>query len=291
MTEEADRHRELLEASLENALVTRDNAGCDATYTNEYKRFVLWVLDDPRLETQQPPFIRPHTVDAYYTKVVSKMTTSKGCVNRVANALQHYYSKVEIVDRLEHQLEHGTQYEPLGNLRDRPLVQNALAHQELVHGPQGTAKPGTDPHKGLKDIISRRELLRAVDYIYRDKEWGPLSLHFLYGQNGAIRGASNRNLKYCDLKHSGSFAPEEGQGALLVIIRKGNVHKDRHEQDKQVAYWRHKHYQLCSVFSTAAYMIWNLSKNNDINFCHLVTTERAPWWDIPLTDWKNYSGK
>jgi hypothetical protein len=75
-------------------------------------------------------------------------------------------------------------------------------------------------------------------------------------------------------------------------MRKGKVHKDRHETDKQVCCWRHKNYKLCSVFSTAAYVLWNLTQNPTINFLHEnKKEERASWWDTPLIDWEAYNGE
>ena len=79
--------------------------------------------------------------------------------------------------------------------------------------------------------------------------------------------------------------------ALLMVIRKGDIHKDRKDVDNQIGCWRHKEYVLCSVFATAAHVVWTLSQNDTINFDHAQKKERAPWWDIPLIDWEEYGGK
>ena len=291
MPEPVDEHARLLRVSLDNA---RNNAGraiVNKAYRNEYQNFVEWVKNQEYLCTNSPPFITPMNVDHYYTSVVAHKTIKKESVSRITNALEWYAAKIEIVPRLERELA-GESFVPLGKIKDRQIVKNALYHQELEYGKAGKSNPGTDPHKGLKDMLSREESLRAMEFIFNDNEWGPLALHFNYGQNGAIRGASNRNLKFCDLKYSNSFVPEQGKGALLVVIRKGKEHKDRHEQDKQVCYWRHSSYRLCSVFTTAAYVISRLLRHDeDINFFHVDKKERAPWWDTKLTDWDKYHSK
>ncbi len=47
-----------------------------------------------------------------------------------------------------------------------------------------------------------------------------------------------------------------------------------------------------SVFSTAAYVLWNLTQNPTINFLHEnKKEERASWWDTPLIDWEAYNGE
>jgi hypothetical protein len=48
-----------------------------------------------------------------------------------------------------------------------PLVETALPAQKIyneLHG--GTAKPGGDPHMGLKDILPLSDKLLMMDYIY-----------------------------------------------------------------------------------------------------------------------------
>jgi hypothetical protein len=94
---------------------------------------------------------------------------------------------------------------------------------------------------------------------------------------------------------SHGFGPEKDgllARALLLVMRKGDIHKDRHDKDKQVCAWRHKNYVLCSVFATAARVIWTLRKRGDsIHFYQPNKRARAEWWNTPLIDWEEYSGK
>ena len=75
---------------------------------------------------------------------------------------------------------------------------------------------------------------------------------------------------------------------LLLIMHKGDVHKDRKDTDQQVGCWRHKHYELCSVFATAAHVVYTLCSKN-VSFLHENKKERAAWWDLPLVEWDSYS--
>ena len=80
-----------------------------------------------------------------------------------------------------------------------------------------------------------------MHYVYGQcSDWADASVNFAYGHNGAIRGASNRKLSFSDLNISYAFGPErEGplQRALMIVIRQGDCHKDRHESDQQVCFW------------------------------------------------------
>jgi hypothetical protein len=281
----ADLDAILEQQRLENNATIRDNSSCDKSYHYEYKNFKEWVIAQPELATAMPPFLTRANVDHYFTRVISKKLVCNGSAVRVKNALDWYSKHREHVGR-DPPFECTSQ-----------AVSGALRSQKIfndLHG--GNAKPGADPHKGLKDILPEKDKKLMMEYIYRHRnDWGPASVNFTWGQNGAVRGASNRKLTLCDLNLSYGFGPErDGQlgRALLLILRKGTLHKDRHETDKQVCCWRHKDYKLCSVFATAAYVIWNLSQIADISFKHENKNEaRAVWWDIPLIDWEQYNGE
>ena len=104
---------------------------------------------------------------------------------------------------------------------------------------------------------------------------------------------------YADMNISYGFAPpcatdsrdDGNRAALLLVLRSGELHKDRHDTDEQVAVWRHRRYRECAVFATAAHLVWTISNNNHINFKHTNKKQRADWWDMPLVDWNEYGGK
>ena len=285
MPTEANLAAILQQQQLANNATLRRSTSCDKTYTLEYNKFVAWVKAQPELTTPMAPYLSRANVDHYFTRYVARRGSTPNTVRRIMNALDWYGNYREHVGA-----------DPAFKCLS-PLVEQALRTQKVYNASiGGTAKPGSDPHMGLKDILPETDKLLMMDYIYRKRnDWGPASVKFNWGQNGAVRGASNRRLTLCDLNLSYGFGPERNgplSRALLLIMRRGKIHKDRHETDKQVCCWRHKSYQLCSVFSTAAYVIWSLTQNADINFLHLNKKEKhASWWDIPLIDWDAYNGE
>ena len=74
---------------------------------------------------------------------------------------------------------------------------------------------------------------------------------YSWGKNAGVCGASTRAMVLCDLNLSYGFGPElfaPRNRTLLLILRKGFVHKDKHTTDKQVGVQRHRDYKQCSVF-------------------------------------------
>ena len=279
-------------ATRANLHLVRLQAKVNANYKSEYKKYVTWVLEHPELHIFDVPFVRREAVDHYFARKIVERNVCRNTVTRVVNALQWFADNSERVYRIELLGENNAQLK----LAESEAVHSARQAQQICHVQSGgRANPGSDPHNRLKDIIPIQDLKKIMSHIYRHRnDWGAASVNFTWGQNGAVRGASNRKLKYCDLNVSNGFGPEtdgEQSNALLLIMRKGEVHKDRHEKDQQVACWRHKHYVLCSVFCTALYLVYELSKDdNEINFFHNDRSSRAPWWDIPFIDWEAYAG-
>ena len=68
----------------------------------------------------------------------------------------------------------------------------------------------------------------------------------------------------------------------MMIVRKGDIHKDRYTTTKQVGVWRHKNYLLCSTFNTALHLINELRKDADLNFFQRNRRAAAPWWNKRL---------
>ena len=292
MFEETPQQRDArLADDMVQAIIIEQSFSCDATYRKEYETFCEWVQNQPELNTPSKPFVTPRNVDEYFRRVVVHRKLGKSTVRHVGSALDAHYAGAEIVARVQLEIDGHDVPVIKGRINERESVRRSLSQQAKNMESSGPQRPGTDPHKGLKDIITEEDCIRAMRYAYRQRDWASLVIHFLYGQNGAIRGASNRNLRYCDLKYSNTFVHDPkspGHGCLIVVIRKGPDNKDRHEQDKQVAYWRHKEYNLCSVFATAAHIVLSLSRNTEIEFYHHDKKQRASWWDVQLTDWNNY---
>ena len=269
-------------AQLENIALIKAQRNCDATYQREYAKFVLWVDGNPELNA--PPYITRENIDHFFTIVVAKRPGGRNHINRVASAITWH-------------AKHGPEsihLPPDFKVKSSAVMKAMEAQRAYNASVGGTGNPGSDPQKGLKDNLSIPDRIRIMKYVYahRADDWGPCSVSLNWGNNGAIRGASNRKLTYADLKISfGYGAEEEGRlsRSLILVLRKGEIHKTRSDTDHQVSCWRHKNYLLCSVFSTSAFVIWSLSNNSSINFYQTDRSKAADWWTTPFIDWEVYS--
>ena len=129
-------------------------------------------------------------------------------------------------------------------------------------------------------------------YPKRSTDWSDLAFSFTWGNNAAICGASSHKFSFCDLNLSRGFGPErKGPMAqcLLMILRRGDIHKDRRDTDQQVGAWRHRQYKLCTVLATLLHLIWKLKNMSNISFMHNNKKKRNNWWDLPLLDFEKIS--
>jgi hypothetical protein len=251
---------------------------CDSTYISEYKRYCKWVQSEAALVTPEAPFLSRNNVDHYFTRVISKRAGLVNGMTRVVNALEWHAAKVEHVGAT-----------PAFVVRS-PLVESALVLQKVFNIENGgTANPGS------KDILPESSQMTYMRHIYGERnDWRSSGLNFTLGMQGAIRTASVIKFNYSNLNMSHGFGPEQSgpnSRALLFVIQKGAVHKDRHETDKQVCTWRHKEWLLCSNFSTAANVISQISADEVIDFRQLNKKARASWWGTSLIDWTRYNGE
>jgi hypothetical protein len=215
----------------------------DSTVRQMYNRFTEWVDQAPDCNaTDDGKYVTRYNVDQYFLRCIPTRGGQDKYVRKNVSSIQWYVKYREQV--------HLPAAEQMTILNDavtaglRTQVIYQLTNQEGVNR-------GADPHYGLQDSISNPDRKRIMDYIYNSRpDWGPASFSYSWGLNAAVRGASNRSLVMADLNMSYAFGPElEGPTAraLLLVLRKGEVHKDRHDTDKQVCCWRHKEPVLCSV--------------------------------------------
>jgi hypothetical protein len=272
-------------AAAANRAQTARMAKPDKSYVFVWRNYLKWLASCPAMETNEPPFLTRRNVDHYFTIIVAKKRVVRNTVTRYVSTLQWYADNLPT--------EHAAGGKGSFVVRS-PAVEEAVRAQQAHYKEAGAGKPGADPHKGLKDAIPLPQRLRILRFIYRERgDWGPTSVFFNWGLNVGLRGHSNRSMNLCDLNMSRAYGAEEDgpvSRSLLLILRKGDVHKDRKDMDGQVGCWRHKHYELCSVLSTAAHVVWTLSNNDQVDFFHPDLNKRAKWWDLPLIDWKEYNG-
>ena len=249
-------------------------------YKTEYKKFCAWCRDEQPHEAE-PGFITRENIDEYHTESVIYRNGNRQTVTCIVLALQWMYENVEQPGGVEFTARSTITKNSINQQQDR--VKSGANEQ---HG-------GVDPHRGLKDLMPEEDTKKIVTHIHKHRDdWGSLSMSYTWGINAGVRGASSRKLVLADLNLSKGFGPERKgprSRVLMLVMRKGDLHKDNHSTDKQVAVWRHRDYLLCSTFNTALHVINTLRANDDIDFYHKNKKERAEWWDIPLIEYETLS--
>ena len=253
-------------------------------YKLAYNRFKAFVDGSAELSSD-PHYLTRKNIDAFFDADVRYRDVGSSAIGKIIPALRWYSKHREHVGAAE-----------LFKV-ESPITEAAIkAQAAYFKSIGGTGNPGQDPHYGLKDNLATQDRLKIMEYIYGERtNWAQEGFTFTWGNQAAIRGASNRKFVYADLRMSRGYGAEEEGGlsrALLLVLRKGPIHKDRHDKDDQVAVWRHKEYKLCSVFSTAAHILSALKCDNTINFLHDdPKTKRASWWDKEIIDLNSKDGE
>jgi hypothetical protein len=263
------------------------NAEADKSYKFAYKKYEKWIRENPVAGVEIGHPLSRDNIDRYFLSVVARLQTSPQNSARILYALEWYANNQFYVGK--------------GFVVRSDSVTMAIARQKQKWNGRGktSTSTGGDPHKGLKDLMPESHKTMIASYIYtsRPYDWGSAILCFTWGSAGGVRGASVRALNYVDLRvSSGGYVPEpEGPTALcnslLVILRKGDRHKDRHTTDKQVGFWRHKNYVLCPIFALAAHLVCSLSNDAQFSFEKPDASSPAGWWDTKLIAWDALNGK
>jgi hypothetical protein len=270
-------------ARMKNVLARRKK---DRSYSTEYKRYCRFVEANGLRSADggESDYIHRDAVDAYFFRDVVNRGGQKNNINRIASSIQWCYDNVEQPG--------GTG--PTFTIRSN-VVKASIAQQQQNWKNRGSIMHlGSDPHKGLKDLMPLADKLIVARNIHGRADWGSLGMSFSWGCNAGVRGASSRKFVYADLNLSRGFGPEkEGPRSrcILLVLRKGDAHKDRSDTDKQVGVWRHRNYLLCSVFNTALHVIDDLRKDTTINFYHVDKKTRATWWDKQLIEYEETGGQ
>jgi hypothetical protein len=202
-----------------NQTVAAARAGTDAAvreieeiydYKLQFQRFKDFVDGSNEL-SGTPCYLTRENIDAFFDGDVRYREFGKSAMQKIMPALRWYSLHREHVGAA------------VPFVVESPITEAALKAQAAYYKSKGgSGKPGQDPHYGLKDNLVTSDRLKIMDFIYRQRaRWGPASFTFTWGNNAAIRGASNRKLVYADLRMSlGYGAEEDGKlsRALLVVL-------------------------------------------------------------------------
>jgi hypothetical protein len=227
---------------------------------NEYKKFVNWVAENDMCEGDK--WIHRRSVDEYFDIAVVRRTCSKPCISCIVQSLQWFYTNLEAC--------RGEVF-----IVKSAAVDSSINQQQENRLSSPSLTLGTDPRKGLKDVLSEPDRKKIASHIYRYREdWGSLNTSFSWGNNAGVRGASARKFVYADIFNSAGFGPvREGPRAttLLLVLRGGgaqSVHKDKFTTDRMVGCFRHRESLLCSVGALSFHVLNDLRLDGDINFLH-----------------------
>ena len=268
---------------------TQQAIPANKTRRNEFTRYQKWLGENNLTCDDQGRFLTPENLEEYYSiHVAHHRTGTRNTLCCIASSLQWWANNREYVG------------EPTRLLCRTPLfldcVTTALERQRVEKlQPDSTesTRRAPDPHKGLKDVLPEPDRQLIMEHVFRfRKDWKECGISICWGNNAALRGASLRQFVLSDLNLSRGFGPEKSgplARAMMFVLRRGDVHKERRDTDQQVCSWRHRDYRLCGVFSLALGLIYTLSNDNTINFYQPDKKKRADWWDIPLLNWDKWS--
>jgi hypothetical protein len=249
-------------------LMTRRSA--DESYQQEYKKFVTYVIEnDLRGGLEEYKYIHRESVDRYFdVDVVTRTFQNTGTGSRIIQALQWFNDNLE---------------NPKGSFKvSSPTVKEALRQQQENLKDTPATTNFKCPHNGIKDVLSERDKKIIVTFILgHRRDWGSLNTSFCWGNQAAIRGASTRKFCYTELYMTVGFgAAKEGPRAcvLCLILRPGDMNKDRHTTDRMVGCYRHREWLLCAIGHLSLHVLNELRLDGDINFLHADKSEKADWW-------------
>ena len=154
-------------ALADNLRTISQGSKCDNSYRTEWRRYVKWAKQEAQCPGPHPPCLTRNNIDLYFQREVAKRAGARGTISRVKNALQWFANN----DASEHL---GKGFVVRSALTD--TAQEAQILNNKSSG--GTANPGGDPHKGLKDNLPVPERIKIMKYVYKcRRDWGPCSVN------------------------------------------------------------------------------------------------------------------
>ena len=143
------------------------------------------------------------------------------------------------------------------------------------------------------NVVTTRETIIGMTWaILNLPNWASVAFIWTWGVSCFIRNSSVLKFKlrdtYCDIAHGPST---EGhlKNIVALILRKGNIHKDRFTDDCVVGAWYHKEYLTCPTGFFAMMMMMRLFYLVEkISFSVENKRSKYFWRNIPLTEYTMY---
>jgi hypothetical protein len=151
-----DAQKERYDLAVEKIRVVIGRRPKDASYQNEYKKIIRWV-EENNLRVGDK-YIHRESVDQYFQQSVILRTCRKDSVTQIIQSLQWFYLNLET---------------PRGDfiVRNR-VVREAINQQQENRTSRPSSNLGTDPYKGLKDILADTDKKKMVTHIHNNRrDW------------------------------------------------------------------------------------------------------------------------
>jgi hypothetical protein len=169
------------------------NKKVKSKYKRNYNEGVLGVQVETRPDGH-PIFITQHNVELYFEHAVVGYFGQEANTKAIFNALNSFRKNYE-----------SPQDEAL---QRTPSILQSIDQQQ-INAQQSQKYIDSDPHKGIKDIMSTDEVHQIINTIQTQRPDAiDLSFSFLWGINAGVRGSSSRAFTLCVLYMSTGFGPE-----------------------------------------------------------------------------------
>ena len=245
------------------------------------ERGIVEITNESHPENPDTQNLAPAIINLYFSEVVIHHKVTPSHARKPLVALQWYIKNLLPVEkRFDAESEQ---------------VKECLQVQKIAYENGARRDTLPDPHSGLRiKILSHDENLKVLHHIFKhSRQWGCLSLSWNWGMRAYVRCDSIRKMCLADLVVSKALGPEK-QGPLsrimCMVLRKGDVHKDRFTLDRVVGCWRARDYIGCPVFAVSLHLLWKLHVEPDlVDFMWVDRSRPAKWHKVPLIEWATYN--
>ena len=178
---------------------------------------------------------------------------------------------------------------------ESPLTKRALDAQRQTYLLSLATRNGAVrlvcPRKNLPtNVLTHDDNMKAIHFALMHRpDWHNITFVWSWGICAFLRGASARVLKLSDIIDERAHAPKN-ETMLCAVLRKGPIHKDRHERHRVVGSWRHRNYLLCAQGHLAAAMLYRLTMKGEggrLSFDVRQHHAESPnfWRNVPIVEW------
>jgi hypothetical protein len=179
---------ERMEVTFEKATAVRVQQATAVSYLQNYKKIVTWCEEASPTPSNglngDLYYVTREFGDEYVIQVVPGRNGEPQTIARICYGLQWVLDNVECPNGPSFfRVKNDVTIRACKKQKEEWVVRLAEVHA------------GTDPHKGLRDLMSDEDQEKRCDNIYRHRnDWDLLITSWTLGTQAALRGDSNRKL-------------------------------------------------------------------------------------------------